>query len=104
MGKGYSKIKKQARQFQEQITKMQEDMKNIEVCGSAGNGLVNITLSGEKDIKNITIHPECIDPEDAEGLQDLILVAFNDAASKIQDNSPTSMLDGLSLDNLPFDM
>jgi len=104
MGKGFSKAKKQAKQLQEQLTKMQEDMKSLEVSGSAGNGLVEITLSGDKDIKKITIHPDCIDPEDAEGLQDLILVAFNDASAKIQDNSPTSILDGLSMGNLPFEI
>ena len=104
MGSGYSKMKKQAKQFQDQLSKMQEDMQNLEVTGSSGNGLVQITLTGEKEIKNITINPECVDPEDVEGLQDLIQVAFNDAASKIQDNSPTSMLDSLPLGNLPFSM
>ena len=104
MGSGYSKMKKQAKQFQDQLSKMQEEMQNLEVSGSSGNGLVQITLSGEKEIKNITINPECEDPEDVEGLQDLIQVAFNDAASKIQDNSPTSMLDSLPLSNLPFGM
>lgn len=104
MGSGYSKMKKQAKQFQDQLAKMQEDMQDLEVIGSAGNGLVEVTLSGEKELKKITINPECVDPEDIEGLQDLILVAFNDAASKIQDNSPTSMLDSLPLGNLPLGM
>lgn len=103
MGSGYSKMKKQAKQFQDQLSKMQEDIQNLEVTGSSGNGLVQIVLTGEKEIKNITINPECVDPEDVEGLQDLIQVAFNDAASKIQDNSPTSMLDSLP-GGLPFGM
>ncbi len=104
MGSGFSKMKKQAKQFQEQIAKMQEEMQNMEVVGSAGNGLVQVTLSGEKELKKIIINPECVDPEDIEGLQDLILVAFTDATSKIQENSPTSMLDNLPLGNLPFGM
>ena len=102
MGSGYSKMKKQAKQFQEQMTKMQEDMQNLEVTGSAGNGLVQITLSGEKEIKKLTINPECVDPEDIEGLQDLIIVAFNDAASKIEDNSPSSGMGGFDMSSLPF--
>lgn len=95
MGSGFSKMKKQAKQFQEQMAKMQDDMKNLEVTGSAGNGLVEITLSGEKEIKKITIKPECVDPEDIEGLQDLIIVAFNEAAKKIEESSPTSSFAGL---------
>ena len=71
MGSGYSKMKKQAKMFQEQMAKMQEDMQNLEVTGSSGNGLVQITLSGEKEIKKLSINPECVDPEDIEGLQDL---------------------------------
>jgi len=85
MGSGYAKMKKQARQFQEKLTKMQEDMQSVEVVGSAGNGLVEVTLSGDKELKKITINPECVDPEDIEGLQDLIVVAFKEATSKIQE-------------------
>lgn len=102
MGSGFSKMKKQAKMFQEQMAKMQEDMQNLEVTGQAGNGLVEITLSGEKEIKKITIKPECVDPEDIEGLQDLIIVAFNDAAKKIEENSPSNSMGGLDLSSLPF--
>lgn len=102
MGSGYSKMKKQAKQFQDQLAKMQEDMQQLEVVGTAGNGLVEIILSGEKEVKKITINPECVDPEDIEGLQDLILVAFNDAAKKVEEKSPNSGLDGLGMGNLPF--
>ncbi|MBF5059765.1 Nucleoid-associated protein [Candidatus Neptunochlamydia vexilliferae] len=92
-------MKKQAKLFQEQMAKMQEDMQKLEVTGSAGNGLVEITLTGEKEIKKLNIKPECVDHEDVEGLQDLIIVAFNDAAKKIEDNSPQN---GLSMSGLPF--
>ncbi|MDJ0651796.1 MAG: YbaB/EbfC family nucleoid-associated protein [Simkaniaceae bacterium] len=102
MGSGYSKMKKQAKMFQEQMAKIQKDRQTLEVTGSSGNGLVQITLSGEKEIKKLSINPECIDPEDIEGLQDLIIVAFSDASRKIEDNSLTSGLSGLDLGNLPF--
>ena len=84
------------------MAKMQEDMQNLEVTGSSGNGLVQITLSGEKEIKKLSINPECVDPEDIEGLQDLIIVAFNDASKKIEENSPSSGMGGLDIGNLPF--
>ena len=76
MGTGFSKKKKQAKMFQDTIAKMQEDMKNTEVTGQAGNGLVVVTVNGEHQLTNITIKPECVDPEDVEGLEDLIKAAL----------------------------
>ena len=67
--------------MQQQFGQMQEKLKNTTVEGSAGNGLVSLTLDGEKTLKKISIHPECV--TDIEGLQDLIVAAFADAASKI---------------------
>jgi len=49
MGNNFSKMKKQARQLQEQLSKMQEEMETLEVTGSAGNELVQVTLSGKKN-------------------------------------------------------
>ena len=84
MGTGFSKKKKQAKMLQEQLTKMQSEMKQTEVTGSAGNGLVTLTLSGENDMKSIKINPQCVDAEDIEGLQDLIKAAYNDANNKLK--------------------
>lgn len=84
MGTGFSKKKKQARVFQEQLSKMQEQIKTAEAIGTAGNGLVTITLSGENELKQINIKPECVDPEDVEGLQDLIKAAYNNALEKLK--------------------
>lgn len=91
MGSSFSKMKKQARQLQQQIEKMQEEMQTLEVKGSAGNGLVELTLSGDNKLKSISIKPECVDPEDVEGLQDLIQAAFEDAQTKIQKQSNDSL-------------
>ena len=102
MGSGFSKMKKQAKQFQDQLAQMQEDMQKLEVTGTAGNGLVEITLSGEKEVKKLSINPECVDPEDVEGLQDLIIVAFNDAVKKVEEQSPGTGMEGLGMGNLPF--
>lgn len=91
MGTGFAKKKKQAKQFQEQLGKMQSDLQNVEVTGSAGNGLVTVVLSGEHEMKQVKIKPECVDPEDVEGLQDLIKVAYNDAVGKLKESSMKSM-------------
>lgn len=90
MGSGFSKAKKQAKSLEEQMKKMQLEQEKLLVSGSAGNGLVLVTLNGKKELQNITIHPDCIVPNDVEGLQDLILAAFRDASQKINKDSPLS--------------
>jgi DNA-binding YbaB/EbfC family protein len=82
MGSGFSKMKKQARLMQEQMSQAKNNMENTLVEGSAGAGLVSVTINGAKDLKKITIKPECA--QDVEGLQDLIIGAFEDAVSKLE--------------------
>lgn len=85
MGSGFSKAKKQARHLQEQMGKMELEQSRLLVTGSAGNNLVTLTLNGKKELQNITIHPDCVVPNDIEGLQDLILSAFQDALRQINE-------------------
>ncbi len=100
MGQGFSKMKKQARKLQEQFSQIQEEMKNLRVDGSAGNGLVKVTLNGDRELISIKINPECVDKDDVEALEDLISAAFSDAGSKVEEKNPSSELDGLG--SLPF--
>lgn len=87
MGTGFAKKKKQAKEMQQQLSKMQSKMENLEVTGTAGNGLVTVVLSGENELKQIKIKPECVDPEDVDGLEDLIKAAYADASKKLRDSS-----------------
>ena len=82
MGTGFAKKKKQARNMQEQLMQMHSQLKDTEITGSAGNGLVTVLMNGELELKQIKIKPECVDPEDIEGLEDLIKAAFQNAAEK----------------------
>ncbi len=91
MGSGFAKKKKQAKAMQSQLMQMQEQMQNTTFTGTAGNGLVTITLSGDYDVKKISIKPECVDPEDVEGLELLVSAAFKDAAKQVQEKSMPSM-------------
>ncbi len=103
MGSGFSKMKKQAREMQEQIMKAQKELSAIEVEGQAGGSRVKLMLNGDKNLKSITIDPECVDPSDVEGLQDLILEAFKDASQKLAEKSPKADLANLgNMGNLPF--
>jgi nucleoid-associated protein EbfC len=87
MGSGYSKMKKQAKAMQEQYDRMQEELKNKKIDGSAGNGLVKVIINGEKEILDLKINPDCVDRDDLEGLQDLIIAAVNDAGKKVDEDS-----------------
>jgi nucleoid-associated protein EbfC len=91
MGTGFAKKKKQAKMMQDQLSKMQSQMQELEVIGTAANGLVTITLNGDHELKNIKIKPECVDPEDVEGLQDLIKAAYQDASKKLKEDSKAQM-------------
>jgi DNA-binding YbaB/EbfC family protein len=82
MGSGFSKMKKQARLMQDQFSQAKNKMESTFVEGSAGNGLVTVTLNGAKELKKIVIKPDCAG--DVEGLQDLIMGAFEDATSKLE--------------------
>lgn len=103
MGSGFSKMKKQAKLMEQQLEMMRSEMKNKSVVGTSGNGLVTVTLNGDKEMQNIVIKPDCVDPNDLEGLQDLIKTACEDAYQKLADESP----DGLQLPggmSLPFNL
>ena len=69
--------------MQEQFSQAREQISTKIVEGSAGNGLVTVTLNGEKQLKKIAIRPECVNPNDIDGLQDLIIAAFEDASKKL---------------------
>ncbi|MCH9609374.1 MAG: Nucleoid-associated protein YbaB [Chlamydiales bacterium] len=88
MGSGYARKKKEAKQLQEKFSQMQEKMKSETVEGTSGGGLVSITLNGDHQMTKIVLKPECVDSDDIEGLEDLIRVAYNDAAKKLEDKMP----------------
>jgi DNA-binding YbaB/EbfC family protein len=86
---------KQAQQMQQ---RMQEEIAKIRVEGSAGGGMVNVSMDGHKNLLSIKIDPEAAG--DVEMLQDMILAAFNDAMKKVDEESQSKlggMLGGLGL-------
>jgi len=88
------------KQFQEQMAQLQEEMDATEVEGMSGNGLITVKLNGNKMLKKIMIKPDCVDPEDIEGLEDLIQAAFENAFKKLEEKeSNLSLPSGF---NLPF--
>jgi len=94
MGTGFAKKKKQAKHLQAQMTMMQQSlaskMETMEVVGTAGNGLVSVTLSGTGEMKKINIKPDCVDPDDIEGLEALIKAAHKEAFKEVQKIAETA--------------
>ena len=82
---------RQAQKMQDQITELQTDIEGREFTASSGGGAVEVTLSGKKEIKSLTLKPEVVDPEDIEMLQDLIISAVNEAVSNIEATTETEM-------------
>ena len=89
----------QAQQMQEQLKKAQDELKESEFIGSAGGGMVNVTVSGAKEVLAVSIKPEAVDPDDIEMLEDLITAAVNDALNKVSEKERELMpnMGGLGL-------
>ncbi len=82
---------KQARQLQEQLVRIQEELGNETVTGVAGSGAVSITLNGHGNVRSVKIDKAAVDPEDVETLEDLIVLAFKDAQDKVSELSRARM-------------
>jgi DNA-binding YbaB/EbfC family protein len=73
---------KQAQQMQARMTEMQAKLAEIEVTGTAGGGMVQVTLNGKGEVKKLKLDKSAVDPNETEVLEDLILAAFNDAKAR----------------------
>ena len=84
-----AQLMQQAQKMQENMQRAQEELANLEVTGSAGGGMVSVTLTGAKECRKVRIDPGVLsDPEMAE---DLVAAAFNDASNKIDTESRNKM-------------
>jgi DNA-binding YbaB/EbfC family protein len=90
--KNLGNLMKQAQQMQAKMAEMQATMAEMEVTGSAGAGMLQVTLNGKYELKKVKIDPSLVDPSDVEVLEDLILAAFNDAKTKAE----TAMADEMA--------
>ncbi len=81
-------ILKQVQQFQEQL---QKQLDELVVEASAGGGMVSVKMNGQKQLHEVRIDPEVFASQDLEMLQDLILVAFNEASRKVDEQMSSQM-------------
>ncbi len=85
------KIMKQARQLQEKMGKLQDELAKQTVEASTGGGMVKVVANGKREIQSIEISPEVADPNDIEMLQDLTLAAVNEALRKAEELASAEM-------------
>lgn len=103
---GMGGIMRQVQQMQTQMAKAQEEIKQMEVTGEAGGGLVKVTVNGQHEARRVELDDSLFD--DKEMLEDLIAAAFNDANKKVEAVSQEKMgglTSGMNLPpgmNLPF--
>jgi DNA-binding YbaB/EbfC family protein len=82
---------KQAQKMQEDMEAKQEELNEREYEVQAGGGMVTVLITGKKEIKNIAIKPEIVDPDDIETLQDILVAAVNEAIKKVEDANSAEM-------------
>lgn len=82
MGGNMNNMMKQVQKMQKQMGEMQAELETREVEATAGGGAIKAVVNGKKELLNIEIQPEVVDPDDIEMLQDLIIAAVNEAAKK----------------------
>ena len=80
-----NQLLQQAQAMQQEMAKAQEELKDEEVEATAGGGMVTVKVSGDLELKSLTIDPEGVDPEDVEMLQDMVLAAVNEGLRAAQE-------------------
>jgi len=79
-----NKMLEQLQQMQTQMQRAQEELKDETVQATAGGGMVSVTATGAGEIREITIDPKAIDPDDPELLADMVVAAVNEALRSAQ--------------------
>jgi len=83
--KNLNQMMKQVKKIQAQMEKAQEELAQKTFEGTAGGGVVTVIVNGKKEVQQVLLKPEVVDPDDLEMLQDLIVAATNDALKKVDE-------------------
>src|SRR3712207_8670457 len=75
---------KQAQKMQQEVSAAQAELAEAEVTGTAGGGLVTVTLTGLGEVKSVRIDPKAVDPDDVETLEDLVVAALHAGAEEVR--------------------
>ena len=95
-------LMKQAQKMQRQMEEMQKELETKTVEATAGGGAVRVVVNGRKELMEVELKPEAVDPEDVEMLQDMIVAAVNEALRSAETDMADSMRQITGGLNLPF--
>jgi nucleoid-associated protein EbfC len=84
--KNFGDLNKMLKSAQEMQARMQQELAALRVEGSSGGGMVTVVVDGQKNVKSLKLDPEVVNKDDVDMLQDLILAAFNDASTKVDEH------------------
>ncbi len=96
-GMNINKLMKEAKKMQADMEKSQEELQARDFEATAGGGAVSVKVTGAKELKEIKIQKDVVDPDDVEMLEDLILTCVNEALKKVD----TAQKEGLGQFNIP---
>ncbi len=82
--KNLGQMMKQAQEMQAKMTEMQERLAEFEVTGASGGGMLEVTLNGKGEMREVRIDPVLVNPNEVAVLEDLIVAAANDAKAKVE--------------------
>jgi len=88
---GMGNLAKMAQQMQADMARVEQELRDLEVEGSAGGGVVRAVVTGKQEIVSLTIDPGVVDPDDVEMLQDLVVAAVADALGKARASAEEKM-------------
>ena len=84
-------LMKQAQRMQRQMEENQKALEEKEFTAAAGGGVVEVTISGKKEVTKVSLKEEVVDPDDIEMLEDLIMAATNEALRKVEEETNAVM-------------
>ncbi len=82
--KNLGQMMKQAQEMQAKMAEMQERLGEFEVTGASGGGMLEVTLNGKGEMREVRIDPVLVNPNEVAVLEDLIVAAANDAKAKVE--------------------
>lgn len=94
-------LMEQAQKLQSDLQAAQEELGNQSFTGTAGGGLVSVTLSGRGEMQSVEIQPEAVDPDDIETLQALIIAAFRSARAEVDAATAATLPDLPDMPGMP---
>ena len=97
----FSDMLTKAKKMQEQMKEVQENIKKIEVEGTAGGNMVKVVLKGDYEMKSIDISPDAKN-EKEQVINDLIIAAHNDAKEKLKKKTSDELLKATGVSNFPI--